>query len=558
MSRLTRAVTALTAPEPRLAIPEMTRSTAAPQARMATVVSNPRNRGDVGPYQSPHVGEALRASRVPPGARQISELYRAREACRDLWLRSPMIGGYGRLIRIQALGTEPATLHFDRLTREQTAKLKEPCAWLRNEWRRYQTMRGVGGTGRSIHQMAGSVLHHVVIDGDCFLTNRRVGGKRVWDLHPGDALAEGQYRTAMGGRRGNRILGIETDGYGRAVRFFFRHGGLLDPLNTEYSYGGQSGAGFGFAANRVQHIRVLSDEITAARGWPWPVQVIDDIALLNQWYQAGARSATMRASIGLALKRMEGFGAPPPIVDDMAGMAGAGQALAEEFANQRIPRYQEFQRNAGSIMEMDPGWEVQNIQSPAPTAQEALMVAMLERRVCANMRVSPATLLGDYKAVSFSGGQLAVMQEQEMIKETQALLGEQYYAPIYRDWLNDPVRFLDFISMFPEIDPAKDLDALMYPQFRLKRYQVLELSKTIKPLLEGWNAGAFTYAELRQHLGFIGADVDGTIAEWKEDRKRLGLPETPSEGGGMGGEPPGVESDEDESDDGEKEDEDDE
>ena len=90
--------------------------------------------------------------------------------------------------------------------------------------------------------------------------------------------------------------------------------------------------------------------------------------------------------------------------------------------------------------------------------------------------------------------------------------------------------------MFPEIDPANDLDALMYPQFRLKRYQVLELSKMIKPLLEAWQAGMLTYAEMRQHLGFIGADVDGTISEWKEDRKRLGLPETP-DSGSMGATP---------------------
>ena len=101
-----------------------------------------------------------------------------------------------------------------------------------------------------------------------------------------------------------------------------------------------------------------------------------------------------------------------------------------------------------------------------------------------------------------------------------------------------PGAHLDFISMFPEIEPAKDLDALMYPQFRLKRYQVLELSKMIKPLLEAWQAGMLTYAEMRQHLGFIGADVDGTIAEWKEDRKRLGLPETPDSASMASGQPP--------------------
>ena len=52
--------------------------------------------------------------------------------------------------------------------------------------------------------------------------------------------------------------------------------------------------------------------------------------------------------------------------DDMGAMpAPEGDGASRE----RLPRYQEFQRNAGSVMEMDPGWEVQNIQSPAPTVR---------------------------------------------------------------------------------------------------------------------------------------------------------------------------------------------
>ena len=537
MSRLTRALKAL----------------ATPDEKMATVATSPRDRAGVGPYQNPNVDQPISATRAPPGARQQWQLYKVREACRDLELRSPMIGGYSRYIRIQAVGSEPARLDFDRLTREQIVRLKEPLTYLRNEWRRFQTMRNVGGTGRSIHQMAGSVLHHVVIDGDCFLTQRGPPGKRIWDLHPGDALNEAQFRTGIGGQRGNRQLGIEHDGYGRPVRYAFRNGGLLTPLNVEYSSFGGGGSELLVQANRVQHIRNLSGEITAPRGWPWPVQSIDDIARVNEWYEAGARSATTRASIGIALKRTDGMGPPPP-VDDMDGM---GAALAQEFVNERIPRYQEFQRNAGSVMELAPGWDVETIPAPSPSAQEALMIAMLERRVCANLRVSPATLLGDYKAVSYSGGLLAVLQEQEMIKEAQQMLGQQYYAPVYKDWFAAPVRLMDFVSMFPEVDLAKDMDALLYPQFRLKQYQTLDLSKMVKPVLEAWGAGVLTYSEARQQLGFVGVDVDATIAEWKEDRKKLGLPETPSAGGGMS-EPPGADKDEDEdeNEDGEEEDED--
>ena len=65
-----------------------------------------------------------------------------------------------------------------------------------------------------------------------------------------------------------------------------------------------------------------------------------------------------------------------------------------------------------------------------------------------------------------------------------------------------------------------------------------------KPILDAWAAGLLTYAEARQELGFVGVDVDATIAEWKEDRKKLGLPDTPN-GGGMGEGPPGKDDDKD-------------
>ena len=138
------------------------------------------------------------------------------------------------------------------------------------------------------------------------------------------------------------------------------------------------------------------------------------------------------------------------------------------------PATRNLPRESGSVVELDPGWEVQNIQSPAPTAQEALAISMLERRVCAALRTSPATLLGDYKALSFSGGQLAHMQERQAIEDRQMMLANQFYAPIFKDWLTS--RWLQFVSLFPALMPA-DLEALMYPQFRLRKYQVLDKSE---------------------------------------------------------------------------------
>ena len=199
---------------------------------------------------------------------------------------------------------------------------------------------------------------------------------------------------------------------------------------------------------------------------------------------------------------------------------GAASPDGEDGASrERSPRYMEFARNAGTVMEMDPGWKVTGIPSPAPTAQESAAIGMLERRVCAALRTSPATLLGDYKALSFSGGQLAHLQERQAIEDRQMMLAMQFYARCTRIGSG---RWLEFVAMFPAVQPA-DLDALLYPQFRLRRYQILDKAKATKPVLEAFAAGLLTYAECRAELGFFGVDVDATIQEWREDREKLGI-----------------------------------
>ena len=58
----------------------------------------------------------------------------------------------------------------------------------------------------------------------------------------------------------------------------------------------------------VEHIRDRSGEITAVRGWPRCTTVVDDIARLDEWYSALVRSATLRASVGLALEKDAVYG----------------------------------------------------------------------------------------------------------------------------------------------------------------------------------------------------------------------------------------------------------
>ena len=168
---------------------------------------------------------------------------------------------------------------------------------------------------------------------------------------------------------------------------------------------------------------------------------------------------------------------------------------------------------------------------------------MLARFVCSALRVTPATLLGDYKGISFSAGQLAHQQERQGIEDLQMILTQQLYQPVFAAFLN--ARWVKMNAEFSELTPD-DLPALLYPSVMLRRYAILDKAKTVGPILEAWNAGMMTFPEVRAELGMSGADVQSLIEEWKANRKSLGLSETPAAGGAGGKEPPGAEKDEDE------------
>ena len=220
------------------------------------------------------------------------------------------------------------------------------------------------------------------------------------------------------------------------------------------------------------------------------------------------------------------FGASPET-------AAGGQS--EGSYREPLRPYQEFSARAGTVMELDPGFTVQTIGTGAPTAQEADIMAQLANFICASLRVSPATLLGNYKGISFSAGQLARQEERQGIEYLQMILTQQLYQPVFAAFLN--ARWVKMNAEFSELTPD-DLPALLYPSVMLRRYEILDKAKTVGPILEAWNAGMMTFPEVRAELGMSGADVQSLIEEWKANRKALGLSETPAAGGAGGKEPP--------------------
>ena len=369
---------------------------------------------------------------------------------------------------------------------------------------------------------------------------RAVDRRRVWDLHPGDALSEGTYQDRGVGQE-NQRLGVVTDDYNRPTAYVFANGGKV--ARQTWSYTGYRGPGdpIRMPAGMVNHIRDRSGEVTALRGWPRCSPVIDEIARLDEWYGALSRSAVLRAAIAIMLEKDAMYGAvgghsdgltPGDYARDVEGSAFATDGGQENLGQEPLRPYQEFAALGGTVAELQPGFKPHNIQTGTPTAQEAQVIGMVERRVCAALRVTAATLLGDYAALSFSAGQLSHQQERQGIADEQQVLTEQFYPVVYRDFML--ARWQRWSSDHTELQ-ASDMDLLRYPRFVLRTYQVLDKGRLVAPILKAWEAGLLTYPELRAELGYAGRNPDEVIEEWKDNRRSLGLPETPATSGGMFG-----------------------
>ena len=515
---------------------------------------------EITPYRNVRRDRVIENTVAPPGARQQWQLHRVREESRNLYFTSPMWQSYIYATRIQVRGYRPSRLVFNRATREQKVRLKEVFDHLKREWTRYQLIPGVGGTGRSLHQMAGSALYHLNVDGDCFLTWRRRNGMRVWDLHPGDSLAEQDHMYDL--PRGNALqLGVETDPYGYPHKYYFGAGGQISRLNFGYwSYGSAGTDVVEVPAALVRHIRDLSTEITAVRGWPRCTAVIDEIARLDEWYSALVRSAIVRASIAIALEKDMMLGNPDAVLGNRGGLARAAKAARNigtesdfdqaGISDPIVKKYQQFESAAGGVFELEAGYKPHQISTGAPTSQEATSMAMMERRVCATLGTTPATLLGDYAALSFSNVQGLHLREKDSVDDRQMMLTDQYHRPTHLGWMRD--RLVNLVRKFPVIVTG-DFDCLLYPDFVLNAYRVIDKQRLIKPLLDTFDRGILTWSELRDELGYIASDPETVIEEWKENRRMLGLPETPTQNVGPD---PGASSDSDNGSDDDEEDDD--
>lgn len=459
---------------------------------------------------------------IPPASRQIWELRPAREESRQLALAQPHFRAFVKWAKVQVVGAGRSRLSFDRVKDRDRARLSDAIEWLRDQWIAFHRIP-IGGRDETLPQLAGNALHHVLVDGDCFVLPYLDQGRQRFMFYAGDALAESAH-LPMGGRRGRqRALGITTDRRGRPTVYHFADRG-------EYRVGAGITASQGdvrdVRASRVWHIRERGENGQTLRGWPWSVSVINLLGVLDQFDEAFIRAATRRAAIGLALIQ------DPELVATTAhreGVLTAAQEAAQQAAQPTKAdgaredwrlAYQRAVTEAGETFLFAPGYRPADIFPGTPSPQEGMLVERLEKRICGGLRCSLATLIGDYQGQNFSSSQQGTLQEKETVGDLQRLLVGGLYDPVYARFFLD--RWDELLLRFPRVMPD-DRTLLAHANIRLRQYVVLEKHRIIPAVLKAFIRGLYTWAEARDLLGETAADREAFFAEWKADMEALGI-----------------------------------
>ena len=472
---------------------------------------------------------AIGYTTAPPKARQVWELHRAREESRQLALVSPHWRAYIKWANGQVLGSRPTELAFPMMAKDARKRLDPAVRALRRRWRRFHYERDLGMRGENLLYLQAQVLYTRLVDGDCFIIPREVGGRRRFMFFPGDALAENQtgHDAATGW---SRALGIATDEWGLPRVYYFGFGARARP--SGYMSWSAEVDPVPVAAENVWHFRERSEDGTLLRSYPWCVSAIDYIHKLHEYRGAFIRSAVARAAAQLFLSSHPEMGAyAGEAASDRSALweqGGADANPANGADDAPVQGWQEAVLNAGEALILPPGYEAKRMDTGTPSQNDYMEVRSMERAICAALRASPMALLADYQGVSFSSAQHASGHERTSVEGFQAWVGTELLTPVYVPWF--AAQWPDLMREFPELR-AEDYEVLREAEHVFKPYQPLEKHRLIGPIKEAWDGGLYTLSRSRAELGEDPSDVESMIEEWKAERELFGLPAVP-EGAG--------------------------
>jgi len=206
--------------------------------------------------------------------------------------------------------------------------------------------------------------------------------------------------------------GVEFDALNRPVAFHFFDG------HPAESHTGRLRARMRIPADQIVHV-VRQSETGQSLGVPESHTALRRFNLLSQYEEAAMTAAHYGAAAMIALESTDPDGVMPA-------------AASEEGGDNELPEEME----AGSILELPPGYTAKAIPSNYPDANMPGFLKSLIRGGAAGLGVSYAGLSSDMEGSNFSSLKDGRGEERDEWRMFQRDLWEGLHGEVFKHWLN--------------------------------------------------------------------------------------------------------------------------
>lgn len=347
-------------------------------------------------------------------------------------------------------GQERPKWQADRL-----ANILIETAW--NEWGKKGTCTVCGRY--SWRQVKRLLVRATPRDGN-FIARKVRGGRagnrfnfalQLWEIDHLDVLKFEERRDGSCIR-----FGIEYNPDRRVIAYWLMAQHPGDTTGTSYGNGLKSTR---FPAEEIYHV-FLADRVEQSIGYPHIVAAITRLRQLGMFEEAAVVAARIGAS------KMAFF-------TKEFGPNGEGAEWEGEVDANGAPV---MDANPGTFESLPSGWKVDSGWNPAyPNIETGDFRKVMLRGVASGLGMSYNTLGNDLESVNFSSARVGLFEEREMWKMAQLFYSEDFYEPVFQDWLemaivsgalNLPMsKFAKFnrpvfkARRWPFIDPLKEIQA---------------------------------------------------------------------------------------------------
>ena len=293
-------------------------------------------------------------------------------------------------------------------------------------------------------------------------------------------LATNINRPASDGRNAI-VMGVEVNGFGRAVAYWVRLGSLYQAESIP--------------AEDLLHL-YLPERAEQTRGMPWTHSAMLRLHNLKGYEEA----AIINARVGAA--KMGFFVTPDGTGKEMSDGATDEGEFVHEIA-------------AGEFGVLPAGYDFKSFDPTYPHQQFADFVKANLRGIAAGLDVAYNGLANDLEGVNYSSIRAGVLEERDQWMVLQSWFIESFLEPVFAEWL--PLAMLNQVIVMPNGSalPVAKIDKFKAHEWQGRRWSWVDPQKDIEAARLAVQSGVASPQQIAAQQGQDIEDVLDAIAAFE-------------------------------------------